>query len=487
MHEILDEVTRASILEKILPTPEELDTQRETIVRLTAAVTAMGKAKGYNFRFVDAQGSTGKKQTQLRGAADIDLFIGLDPDEYREYIDLPHADRHRAIDAVMNDLVDNWFTPAVSAGGYTDIRKTYSQHPYLSLKYGNLEIDILACFDLDPETLERDGPITAVDRTKHHSDFIAEQLTERSRENARLLKSFARAAHAYGDRCAVGQMGFTGVALEYIAILSEDLDDAIEKIFGLDMFPIDHKNRTQDQLKSIPPFKDDFIFIIDPTDSSRNMAASYSQRAYRWIKLRIIELSTIIAEGWRKDVPSYFLEAPIPHEDISGQLRDHVVSSEYVSNDSVHYTILRDKLHRVMRKVETALVAERTGEARFGEVLSELYFEKNRYAIGFLVEHSTISEEYVRRGPSTELESACEEFRKAHPEARESDGYLWGVERREWTNAKELITSLLKDSEIEGLSYADSSIVSKRVENVLVRFILNLEFDLKARLMGLTI
>jgi len=477
LRRILSESTREDILSRILPTREEVARQKETIEQLTSLLDSEGRAKGFKFSFIEAQGSTGKKQTQLRGAADIDLFVGLKPRDYRDLLDLPSKKRHRALDMLMNDLIDKWFIPAVSRAKVSQLEKTYSQHPYLSLKMHGLEIDILSCFDITQKELEREGVITAVDRTRHHTEFIAQRLDERSRENARILKSFVRAAHAYGDRCAVGRMGFTGVTLEYVAILSESLEEAVDRLHSLDSIPIDHENRSLEELRKIPTFRDDRMFVIDPTDATRNMASSLSSRAYSWVRHRIEEVWAAAAENRTKDVFDYFIESPVPDDEIPEWLADHAFAVEYASDGTVHYTILRDKLYRLSNRMRGELEAERAGETRFGQVLSEVYFEEDRYAVGFLVENPTIDQEYLRRGPKISIRKACTEFKESHPEAEERDGYLWTREKRKWTQARAMIEALLRKNRVAGLTPADRSVVSRRVLNVLYRYVMPIEHE----------
>jgi tRNA nucleotidyltransferase (CCA-adding enzyme) len=133
-------------------------------------------------------------------------------------------------------------------------------------------------------------------------------------------------------------------------------------------------------------------------------------------------------------------------------------------------------LYRVAKKVQTSLESERTGEPRFGETLVEVYFEDERYSIGLLVENPEISEQYVRRGPPLDLFEAGEEFRKSHPEVEERDGFLWTTETRQWRDPQKLIDDVLEKNLVQGLvQETKTGSVSKRVLNVLYRYILPIE------------
>ncbi|NHI88501.1 MAG: hypothetical protein EAX87_03200 [Candidatus Thorarchaeota archaeon] len=476
MEPIISNNIRKRILAEITPSKEEIDLQKTTIDSLKSALSSHPSSHEYRYSFIEAQGSTGRKQTQLRGTADIDLFVGLSPEDYSAILEKPPQSRHREIDNLMNRMINDWFEPALAGLDTADVQLAFSQHPYLSLKMRGLDIDILGCFDINQDQLSKRGPFTAVDRTVHHTQYVADRLTEEKREDARILKSFVRACHAYGDRCAVGRMGITGVSLELLAILSRNLDDAIEKLEKLRDFPIDPEERTLKDLRKIPAFKDDYIILIDPTDHQRNIASSFTPRAYECVKYRIGELQKACLEHDETKLIELMIEAPIPSDPLPDWLANHAFAREFKSDGSRHYTILRDKLYRAAGKAQATLQAERTGEPRFGETLMEVVFEEDTFSIGFLIECPKISKDYLRRGPPITLVEAAEEFRKSHPEVDERDGYLWIKVEREWDNPKALADMVLAESTIKGLrQVTETGEVSQKVLNVLYKFILPLD------------
>lgn len=475
MGSLISEEVRSKVLAKITPTNEELGNQTKVISELKKGLIRQSEAAGSQYSFIEPQGSTGRKQTQLRGVADIDLFVGLDPVNYSEILELPQQQRHSRINHLMDGLVSDWFKLAITGLDVSNVQKTYSQHPYLSLNMRGLEVDILGCFDIDSVKLSEDGPYTAVDRTVHHTRFVAENLTEEKRENARILKSFVRGCHAYADRCAVGQMGLTGVSLELLAIQSNDIEKAFHALEHLDKKPIDPKDRSLTELQQTPSFRNNHIFLIDPTDNNRNIASSFSLRSYRWVKYRINELRDASKKQNAKIVTNMLIEKPIPTTALPNWLEEYVAIHEFKSDGSKHYTILRDKLHRIAKRAQTLLQAERTDEPRFGLTLAEVYFENDNYAVGIVVENPKISEHYSRRGPPTGLIEASEEFKKIHSDAREKDGFFWVTEKRQWTSAAALIENTLLKSPIEGLEPTKISKVSRKVLNVLYKFIFPIE------------
>jgi tRNA nucleotidyltransferase (CCA-adding enzyme) len=454
-----------------MPTKDEIQNQRILIERLGKSLELYAAANGFPFHAIEPQGSTGKKQTQLKGASDIDLFVILSQDDFPEQLSLDPKRRGKAIDRLMDNMVDNWFMPALKGMNTHSLQKTYSQHPYLSLEMMGFEVDIVSCFLVHPKDLEENGPITAMDRTIHHSEYVFNKIGS-LRNDARILKSFVRASHSYADRCAVGQMGFTGYALELLVILKGGVDEAIRALHELDATPVDPFHRSLEDLRKNPSFKDDDVFIMDPTDSSRNVSSSFDARSFRLLKALSNRLIYAAKQENSDLVRNLLVEKPIPKTPVPEWFAKHSFASEFRSDGSVHYTVLRDKLHSFARRVVNELSRETTGEVRFGEVLSEILFEGTSYALGFIVENPSISKKFERKGPSISLKEAAEKFRQAHQDAFERDEHLWVEETREWTSAKSHIDSLVSDLSISGISPAGRTETSLRLLSIMADWVL---------------
>ncbi len=474
----IDEQVRELVLEKIRPTQAEIENQRRVIQILHDALVTRAKEIGQDYTFIEAQGSTGPKQTQLRGTADIDLFVGLDPSAVGELVEGYKAERGKGLSKFFDNLVETWFKPAAGEVGASKILKAYSQHPYLSLVLGGLDVDVIACFDLSAEELATDGPITAVDRTVHHTRYVTNAVNERVRDDIRVLKSFIRASHAYGDACAVGQMGFTGYSIEVITILGGGLDEAIDLLLKLEDNPVDPLNRSEKILRENSRLKDDYVIVIDPTDTNRNVASSFTPRTVRWVLKRLGHLLSLDAAADIEEVMNLILERPIPTEHLPKWIAPHAITHSLRADGTAHYTQFRDKLYRIARRIASELGHERTGETRFGEALWEIYFEGNTFSIGFLVEHPEIDDSYRRRGPPLRLKEAADEFRKRHPDAFEEGEFLWTIVPRRWTSARAFVERQIKTMLPKGFDLInEDNVVAARVLNTLYRYVMRVEED----------
>lgn len=473
MDEILTPDIRKRILKRIAPTNAELEIQRLAISALREELENFAKKIDQPYSFIEPQGSTGKKQTQLRNAGDIDLFIALSPNDYTKTLALAPKERNSEVNSIVNDLVDNWLMPVADILKITDYQKTYSQHPYLSCRYMDIETDIIICFDISAETLEDTGPITAVDRTIHHTEYVSKHLTPKQHDDVRILKSFVRACHAYGDACAVGRMGFTGYSLELLIIENDNFEEAVSALRNLIDNPIDPLNRALETLQMIPTFRNDHLFIIDPMDTNRNVASSFDKRTYSWIRTCIERLFTSAKDGNVDQVIISLVESPIPSDLPPTGILPHIVTHQFKSDGTQHYTILRDKLYRLGRKIITVIEKERGGENRFGTSVFEVYFENDMYALGIFSEFPMILSHYPRKGPPLGLEQAEKEFRSTHSSAYEKNGFLWVDEKREWTKLSEAVQDISSKNPIEGLEQVTAKdLVSKRLRYVILKYIL---------------
>ncbi|MFX1369170.1 MAG: hypothetical protein ACFFAY_11265 [Promethearchaeota archaeon] len=476
MGDLISEQFTNSVLAAITPTEEEILKQKSAITKITEALAMYGSKAGFRYSRIQAEGSTGRKQTQLRGASDLDIFVVLKPEQYENIQEEEMGLRTSKVDEIMNSLVEEWFEPAVTVLEPMGVQKTYSQHPYLSLSYKGFDVDVVGCFELSARELAMSGPISAMDRTIHHTEYVVQHLDDAKRNDVRMLKSFVRASHTYADTCAVGRMGFTGYALELLIINTGGLRPALRAIVDLEHTPLDPKSRLVSHLREIPAFRDDYVFIIDPTDPSRNVASSFDGRSYRLLKLLSSEFLKAIEETDGDRMRNLILEKPIPVAELPKWFLSKALVYEFESDRSTHYTVLRDKLYRLGRQVVSQISREPTGEKRFGDVIFEVFFEKETYSLGFLVESMTIPEFFPSRGPPLELDDAVRAFRKSHSVTFEEDGYVWAKRHRSQTSAEVEVREFICTHKIGGLKLKKNpGPTSSKLLRVILEYVLPAE------------
>ncbi len=345
----------------------------------------------------------------------------------------------KAAKHLFKDYIEEWLQAELERGGVENLVVSYAEHPYLTGRLDGFEIDIVLCFSLSREELQKHGPITAVDRTPWHSRFIRDHLTALQRDNVRLFKQFCKAQHAYGDKSAAGRTGFIGYALELLVHHYGDVLTIFEQFDDLphhahDVIP---EPRSLRFFKNHPRFERDHLIVIDPTDPMRNVAASISRRSFLYVAKRVKDFLEAPS-------PDFFPIRPIPLASPKTYPGAFFVC-EFEGNAEYHYSIPRDKIYSVGDALAGFAHHLDGRDHYFPGVVFELYFEKmwNRYALGFYCPSPELEPIFLRTGPPAGEEKNAAKFRKKHPNAFIQEGRWVVEETREVTNFAEFLLEYL--------------------------------------------
>ncbi|MHA1376850.1 MAG: hypothetical protein ACTSRG_00585 [Candidatus Helarchaeota archaeon] len=472
---------KKKLIEKFTPTKSELFKLNKITNDFLDMLKKRADNLGLHYEFIEPQGSTGKKQTQLIGASDIDIFLGLSPDDYRDILKLEKVKRKQSLNKIFLNIISDLFIPVAKELRSEQIKIFYAEHPYLNLKKDNYDIDLVGCFALTEEEIFENGPITAVDRTPLHTKKINEDLNSEQKNDVRLLKAFCQAALAYGDKSAVGQFGFTGYSTEVLILYFGSLENTFENFSSVLENPIDFFGRTREELLKIPKFKNDYFIMIDPIDKNRNVASSISKRSYKFVNYRIKEFLKSPSED-------FFIFKPVKiltDEEIS-IIQNKTWVLEFKSDNTVHYTELRDKLYSLCMKLKTVLEKEPTGDKRFGKSIHTVYFNDDCYSIILYNSKNNISPTYLRKGPSLSLKKHVKKFKEKNPKHFTKNGYVWTEVKRDYLEFSHLISDFVKHIKIKGLNLINQSptginIVGKKGLSILYKYILPLEEEDKLK------
>jgi tRNA CCA-adding enzyme len=441
------ETIKAEVLHSILPTKEEDQKLVSLYEILKLHLEKIAEKLSIYPNFIQNHGSTGVKQTHLRGTSDLDIFVGLNPSDYLPLINLPLKKRKKDLEDLFLSYVKDWFIPAAEAAGFNHYQLSYAEHPYLTISHEEYEIDVVGCFNLDYDYILTNGPITAVDRTPWHSKLIAEKLSYRQKQDVRLLKAFFKANYVYGDKATLGRFGFTGFSAEILIYFFKSIENVFSNFEKLKNTPLDFFNRPADVVKNFNRFADDYLIIIDPVDKNRNLASSISKRAYEYALFQISRFSDSPA-------PEFFIKTPLalPEPSLLERFSPHFVVAEFINESDLHYTEIRDRLYSACEKVRKLLEKESTGENRFGTTLFEVYFEGQSFAAVFYCTDPFIEPYYLRKGPPASRSLNTQQFCNVHPDAFLKEGFYYASIKREFQRPLPLITQFFQGfKQIEGL------------------------------------
>lgn len=443
INQILEEV-----LIDIVPTNQELNLINELVNKLIILLEKKAHDLGIEFTRIEPQGSTGIKQTQLRNDFDIDLFIGLNYDLYsQKYVGLSKNKFKKASKKDFLDLCNTWIIKSLALKEFHNPRLLYAEHPYVTVDYvtdnNKLKIDIVLYFDLDSNYIKENGPITAVDRSPWHGRFIRDHLNKNQKNDVRLLKQFFKACHSYGDKSAIGKIGFIGYSAELLIHHFGTIKKVFENFGKLYEVPVDFHGREKKDLLKIIHFQNDYLIITDPIDMNRNVASAISEKAYKYCNRRIKDF----IKNPNKDI---FEVHPIPEQDVSNH--DNIILSNIFvielenNNKNVHYTINRDKLYSLGEYIKANGERELSHAERFGKIEFEVYFEDeiDKYNVALYCQKPVISKTFTRKGPPVKEKSHAVKFKQKNPNFIERDNYLWVESQREYINFLKFVKDIVK-------------------------------------------
>ena len=136
----------------------------------------------------------------------------------------------------------------------------YSEHPYVEAKIKDTKINVVPFYDVKSGEWK-----SAADRSPFHAKFMKKSLTAKMRNEVRVLKTFLKANGIYGAEIA--KQGFSGYVSEVLILNFGSFENVIKAMSDIKENQIIGK--TSENFETS-------IIIIDPVDSSRNLAAAIS-------------------------------------------------------------------------------------------------------------------------------------------------------------------------------------------------------------------
>ena len=242
-----------TVLGMVKPGPGDYEAARRAVeeaVRIARRSLHLAGYRGFELR---VEGSYAK-DTWLRGELDIDLFALFDREVCLR---------------VAETFVERLLPIVASLGVPVEVR--YAQHPYLRLLVEGIWVEFI------PGCKPGGKVLTPVDRTPLHTRYVRSRLTPEMRDEVRLLKSFAKGIGVYGAELAVG--GFSGYLLELLVAHYRCFRSVLEAaatawrppvivgVDGLDPSPLQRR------------YPDSVMYVPDPVDPERNVAAAVRPRS----------------------------------------------------------------------------------------------------------------------------------------------------------------------------------------------------------------
>ncbi|MFB6144994.1 MAG: CCA tRNA nucleotidyltransferase [Candidatus Nanohaloarchaea archaeon] len=243
------ERVREKVLEEVYPSEEELKETKKMYRKLSEYIN---KEHGLDTHFA---GSV-SRETCMAGDKDIDLFVLFPEDTERQELERKGLEIGKSVFKRFDG----------------EFEIDYAEHPYTKGVIESHEVEIVPCFDTDPEDIK-----SSVDRTPHHSRWVDENLDRQQRKDVVLLKKFLSVHGIYGSSLKIE--GFSGYLCE---ILIEEYGSFKNLLEAADEWkenelidPEEHHEELPTELKK--KFRDEPLVVIDPVDQERNVASVLSK------------------------------------------------------------------------------------------------------------------------------------------------------------------------------------------------------------------
>lgn len=244
----------AEVLEYIKPRKSDYEYVERVVSKALKLIGEVLSEGGFTSYEVRIEGSYAK-DTWLRGELDVDIFVLFEKDDCLGSVSV---------------FVDKTVPAFLRRGVKVELR--HAQHPYVRLLVDDLWMELVpGCLVDDP-----DNVITAVDRTPFHTEYVKSRLTSEQRDEVRLLKSFAKGIGVYGAE--VGVKGFSGYLLELLVAKYGCFRDVLRAASSWKPPVIIDLGGT-DLSVLFEKYPDSVMFVPDPVDPDRNVAASVSPRS----------------------------------------------------------------------------------------------------------------------------------------------------------------------------------------------------------------
>ena len=311
----------AEALAKIRPEAALLARVAEVRGHLADAATSVAAARHYPLVRCLVAGSAARG-TFLKDRVDLDFFLLFPPT-------LPRADLERIGLEMGAELLERPET-------------RYAEHPYRRGGFQGFTVDVVPGYAIqDPSQ-----PMTAVDRTPFHNEYLLTRQTPEMVDQVRLTKQFLRGLGIYGSEARRG--GFSGYLVELLLLRFGTLRALLEDAQSWRV-PVRFVSRPGAAAR-VP--EDVGLVLDDPVDSARNVATALSRRNLALFILAAREyLVRPTAKAFEPATPN-----PISRDEAERQLarrRTHVAALALGRPPAVD-----DILYPQLRKAERAIADE---------------------------------------------------------------------------------------------------------------------------------
>ncbi len=400
------------ILKKITPTKSEILEEQMLVAKIREQIDSLeGKHSHLEWCGSSARG------THLRGDRDLDLFIMFDkamPGEELEKEGLRIAKK-------------------IFKGHKWEL--AYSQHPYIRGEIKGFEVEIVPSYIVASGAEKQ----SAVDRTPFHNKYLLNKLSAEDKQEARLLKQFLKGINAYG--ADLKNCSLPGYGVELLIVKYGSFDNAILEISRWWAGKIiTFSNQTEENAKKAFAKENYPLILIDPVDSSRNVASALSREQFE----RIVYASQLFLKN-----PSEKFFFPKNKKPWAKKKVLNVLKKKELIALHAHFpkNELSDIVWGQLRRFEKK-TANHLKEKDFSVMQSGVWSDEKEIIFMYELETLTLQKSKKVKGPMASDKENTKKFldkkRKILSGPRIEDGHIVIEIEREETSAHKVLEKFIK-------------------------------------------
>lgn len=237
-----------AVSERLEPSRDLVDRLDRARTELVARAKSIAEARGIPVQRVLLAGSAARG-TFLNDRLDLDLFLLFPLGTSRE----------RLVEgglAIGRELLER---PILR----------YAEHPYLRGEFAGFAVETVPGYAVE----DPGSPVSAVDRTPFHQEYLAGRQTPEMVREVRLAKSFLRRIGAYGSEARTS--GFSGYLVELLVLRFGTFRALLKAARGWRLPVWLDPSAPRGDLR-LP--EDVALVLVDPVDADRNVASALSRR-----------------------------------------------------------------------------------------------------------------------------------------------------------------------------------------------------------------
>ncbi|MDO5852961.1 MAG: CCA tRNA nucleotidyltransferase [Thermoplasmata archaeon] len=386
------------VLERIVPTPEQVRSIEERAGRLKAEVEAYVASHGID---AEARFAGSFSKNTFLSDPDLDLFLLFPTSVSPE--DLKRIGLQAGEDILHGERI-------------------FSEHPYTRGTYEGLDVDMVPCYHIDSTSQLK----TAVDRTPFHTAFVKSRLDDAGCNQVRLLKKFMKSVGIYGAE--QDARGFSGYLCEILVVKYGSFRKVLEAAAK-------YREGTVLEVRGRGPDMRAPLVVYDPVDNNRNVASA--------VHLETLARFIVAARAYLAEprMEFFFPDArmPMPRDWLAS--RAEADGARLLTVEFPRPEAVEDNLQSQLWKTQYALARKLD---RFGfEVIRAIHaMDNDTMTVVFMLGRDTLSPTFKHRGPPVWVDSEAflAKWRGGkHGEPFIEDGAWTVVADRQYTSAGEML------------------------------------------------